>query len=197
MSDATTRRGFLVGVAGAGGVAAAGTAAGQEQTTTVDMTDSLVFDPEEVTVQVGTEVVWENVGSVGHSVTAYEDGIPEGADYWASGGFDSESAARGAYPSQGDVPGGESYSHTFETTGTHEYFCIPHESVGMVGEVVVTEDPPPEDTGYETIVPNSAQTLAVWLVAGLTAVLGLTWFFMKFGGDYEAGDEGGGGGGGA
>ena len=24
-----------------------------------------------------------------------------------------------------------------QTTGTHEYFCIPHEQAGMVGEVVV------------------------------------------------------------
>jgi len=190
MSDETTRRGFLAGVAGAGGLAAAGTAAGQEQTTTVDMTDSLVFDPEEITVQVGTEVVWENVGSVGHSVTAYEDEIPDGAEYWASGGFDDESSARSAYPSQGDVAGGESYSHTFETTGTHGYFCIPHESVGMVGEVVVTEDAPPEDTGFETLVPDSAQTLAVGLVAALTAVLALGWAFMKYGGDYgEGGGE--------
>jgi len=190
MSDETTRRGFLAGIAGAGGLAAAGTAAGQDQTVTVDMTDSLVFDPEEVAVQVGTEVVWENVGSVGHSVTAYEDEIPEGAEYWASGGFDEESAARSGYPSRGDVAGGESYSHTFETTGTHGYFCIPHEAVGMVGEVVVTEDPPPEDTGYETIVPDSAQTLVVALVAALTAVLGFGWVFMKYGEDYREGGDG-------
>ena len=31
----------------------------------------------------------------------------------------------------------ESYVHTFETTGTHEYFCVPHEAAGMVGMVVV------------------------------------------------------------
>ncbi|SEW04160.1 plastocyanin/azurin family copper-binding protein [Halobacterium jilantaiense] len=154
------------------------------------MTDSLVFDPEEVTVQVGTEVVWENVGSVGHSVTAYADELPDGAEYWASGGFGDESSARSAYPSRGDVPGGESYSHTFETTGTHGYFCIPHESVGMVGEVVVTEDPPPEDTGFETLVPNSAQTLVATLTAALTAILALGWAFMKYGGDYREGSGG-------
>ena len=188
MSDATTRRGFLAGIAGAGGLAATGTAAGQEQTTTVDMTDGLVFDPAEVTVQVGTEVVWENVGSVGHSVTAYADEIPEGAAYWASGDLESESAARSAYPGQGDVPGGESYSHTFQTTGTHGYFCIPHEAVGMVGEVVVTEDAPPEDTGFESALPNSARTLAVGLVAALVTVLGFAWALLKYGGDYGEGD---------
>jgi plastocyanin len=111
--------------------------------TTVDMTNDLVYDPESVTVSVGGTVVWENVGSVGHTVTAYEDNIPDGAEYWASGGFDSEQAARDAYApgdtEAGDVPGGESWSHTFETAGTHEYFCIPHESAGMVGTVEVQD----------------------------------------------------------
>ena len=110
------RREFLRtagGTAGAVGVAAASSsgAAAQEddgedggengegggQTTTVEMTDGLAFEPEQVTVAPGDTVVWENVGSIGHSVTAYEEELPEGAEYWASGGFDSESAAREAY----------------------------------------------------------------------------------------------------
>jgi plastocyanin len=105
------------------------------------MTDELVYDPEQVTVSVGDTVVWETVGAVGHSVTAYEDGIPDGAEYFASGGFDTEQAARDAYvpgdTDAGDVPSGETYEHTFETAGTYEYFCIPHESSEMVGTVVV------------------------------------------------------------
>ena len=107
------------------------------------MTDELVFDPEQLTIGVGDTVVWENVGSVGHSVTAYEDEIPDGAEYFASGGFDTEQAARDAYTpgdtDAGDVLGGESYEHTFDTAGTYEYFCIPHESAGMVGTIQVEE----------------------------------------------------------
>lgn len=61
-------------------------------------------------------------GGIGHSVTAYGDEIPDDAAYFASGGFDSEDAARDAYPDEGNIPGGESYSHTFETAGTYEYF---------------------------------------------------------------------------
>lgn len=114
---------------------------GGGDTVTVDMTDDLAFDPAEIEVAAGTTVVWENVGSVGHSVTAYEDQIPDGATYFASGGFDSESAARDNYavgdPDAGDIPGGESYEHTFEAAGTYEYYCIPHESAGMVGTVTV------------------------------------------------------------
>ncbi|MFW6437212.1 MAG: plastocyanin/azurin family copper-binding protein [Halococcoides sp.] len=26
---------------------------------------------------------------------------------------------------------------TFETTGTHEYVCIPHETLGMIGTITV------------------------------------------------------------
>jgi plastocyanin len=123
----------------AGGLAGCSGDGGDDGDNVVDMTDDLVFEPETLTVPVGTTVTWENVGSIGHSVTAYEEDIPDGADYFASGGFDSEDAARNAYPSEGDIPGGESYEHTFEVAGTYEYFCIPHEASGMVGTIEVEE----------------------------------------------------------
>lgn len=107
------------------------------KTSSVDMTDELTFEPERIEVAVGTTVTWTTVGSVGHTVTAYEDGIPSGADDFASGGFDSEQAARDGYPDGGNVPEGESYEHTFDTAGQFEYFCIPHEQSGMVGYVTV------------------------------------------------------------
>lgn len=110
---------------------------------TVEMTDDLTYETETISVSVGDTVTWETVGSVGHSVTAYEAEIPETAAYFASGGFDSEQAARDAYApgdtDAGDVPEGETWSHTFETAGTYEYFCIPHESAGMTGTVEVQE----------------------------------------------------------
>lgn len=106
---------------------------------TVDMTDDLVFDPDSITVSTGTTVTWKNTGSLAHSVTAYEDKIPDGAEYFASGGAGSEQAARDAYPSDGQVGAGETFEHTFEVAGTYEYFCIPHESAGMKGTVEVTE----------------------------------------------------------
>lgn len=95
------------------------------------------FAPEEITVSTGETVRWGNPGSRGHSVTAYEEAIPEDADYFASGGFDAESAAREGYPQDGNVQSGETYAHTFEVAGTYDYFCIPHERVAMVGRVVV------------------------------------------------------------
>jgi plastocyanin len=105
----------------------------------VDMT-AVAFEPEELAVSVGDTVAWRFAGGEPHSVTAYGDEIPEDADYWASGGFDSHDAAvEGWANGEGAVVSGESYVHTFETTGEHGYYCIPHEAVGMVGNVVVED----------------------------------------------------------
>lgn len=109
---------------------------------TVETTDQLAFDPAELPAKPGQRVIWENVGAAEHTVTAYEDRIPDDAAYFASGGFGSEPAARDAYPADGGIPSGESFEHVFETTGTFEYFCIPHEASGMKGIIVVDEEGP-------------------------------------------------------
>jgi plastocyanin len=153
------------------------------------MTDGLVFEPDSITIPPGTTVVWENVGSIGHSITAYAGQIPTDADYFASGGFDTEDGARGAYPEEGDVPGGESFSHTFENEGEYGYFCIPHESAGMVASITVAEDEPAEQTSEPgrilPQVPDSARTIAIAVLVATTSILALTYFFMRYGGDYE------------
>jgi len=105
----------------------------------IDM-EAVAFAPEELTVSVGDKVAWKHVGGEPHSVTAYEEEIPEDAAYWASGGFESESAARDGWENgEGAVQSGQSYVHTFETAGEHGYVCIPHEAAGMVGTVIVEE----------------------------------------------------------
>ncbi|WP_435120048.1 plastocyanin/azurin family copper-binding protein [Halolamina sp. C58] len=100
------------------------------------MTDDFAFEPKTVTVDTGTTVTWTNPGDVPHTVTAYEDEIPDGAAYFASGGFESERAARNNLK-EGLIVPDETYGHTFEQSGTYGYFCIPHESSGMVGTVRV------------------------------------------------------------
>jgi plastocyanin len=103
----------------------------------IDM-NAVAFEPAELTVSQGDTVAWTHAAGEAHSVSAYQDDIPEDAEYWASGGFESEDAARTGWENgQGAVQSGQSYIHTFETTGTHEYFCIPHEAAGMVGSVTV------------------------------------------------------------
>jgi plastocyanin len=144
------RRAFLLTAgsvaAATAGVSGGATAAESGTTHTVEMTDQLAFEPDSLTVAPGDTVVFENVGNAGHSVTAYGERIPEDADYWASGGFDSEQAAKNGYEFEGgigsgNVGGSESWKHAFETEGTHEYFCIPHESGGMVGQIEVSTGP--------------------------------------------------------
>jgi plastocyanin len=99
---------------------------------------AVAFNPAELTVSAGDTVAFEHVGGEAHNVVAYQDEIPENAEYWASGGFDSEEAARQGWENgQGAVQSGQSYVHTFETTGEHNYFCVPHEAAGMVGTIVV------------------------------------------------------------
>ncbi|MDS0243706.1 MULTISPECIES: plastocyanin/azurin family copper-binding protein [unclassified Haloferax] len=89
------------------------------------------FDPIGLFVESGDTVTFE-IQSGSHSATAYKEGtstasvnrIPEGAEP-----FNSEILSEQ----------GASYEHTFETTGTYDYFCIPHKSLGMVGRIVVGE----------------------------------------------------------
>ena len=125
---------------GGSALALAGTAgclgSGSDSTRRVSMAEGFVFDPERVRVSPGTTVRWVNDSEVGHTVTAYGGRIPERAGYFASGGFETERGARN------DVRGGlldadESYEHTFEVEGEYGYFCVPHESSGMTGTVVV------------------------------------------------------------
>jgi plastocyanin len=87
-----------------------------------------VFTPSVVFVEQGATVTWEIEGA-SHSVTAYAEGndrphrVPDGADAWDSGLKE----------------GGTTWERTFETAGVHNYFCKPHEGLGMVGIVVVGE----------------------------------------------------------
>ena len=103
---------------------------------TITMTDDLAFEPKTATIKTGETVKWTNEGDVDHTVTAYEDEIPDKAAYFASGGFESERDARNHLKEGLIAPGGV-YEYTFEQPGTYGYFCIPHESSGMVGTVEV------------------------------------------------------------
>lgn len=95
----------------------------------VDMVDT-AFEPATLTIQVGERVTWHNVGQFVHTVTCdpaeandpASVQLPAGAAPWDSGGVG---------------PGG-TFTHTFDVAGEYHYFCIPHETFGMLGTVVVT-----------------------------------------------------------
>jgi plastocyanin len=132
----SSRRGFLrlvgastLAVAATPLFAACGGAPGG-QAFTVNMTDSLTFDPADLTVPRGATVTWRNTGAIAHTATddpskAQDKAnavLPAGASPWDSG----------------NVEPGQSWSYTFETPGQYTYFCIPHESAGMVGRIRVS-----------------------------------------------------------
>ena len=61
---------------------------------TVTMPGDLTFEPKTATIKPGETVTWTNESEIKHTVTAYEDEIPDEAAYFASGGFESERVAR-------------------------------------------------------------------------------------------------------
>jgi plastocyanin len=77
------------------------------------------FLPATLTVKAGTKVTW-TADQPYHSVTSGEPGKPD---------------AKG--PMQGKI-GFTTYAVTFAKAGTYKYFCEPHASLGMTGEIVVT-----------------------------------------------------------
>ncbi len=90
------------------------------------------FDPKTITIAPGQTVEWRNTSVLSwHTATC----DPKLAKHAAS-----VSLPAGAQPfNSGAVKAGQTYSHTFTTPGTYHYFCIPHESMGMVGDVVVRQ----------------------------------------------------------
>ncbi|OLZ41463.1 halocyanin [Natrinema saccharevitans] len=99
------------------------------------------FRPDSYEVSVGETVVWKNTSEADHTVTAIESSIPDGADYFATGGFEDQGTAYEAWHNDrgGRLSSRETFEHTFEVPGTYDYVCIPHERAEMVGEIVVTE----------------------------------------------------------
>jgi plastocyanin len=71
------------------------------------------FDPNPIDVKVGDSVTWTNTHHVGHTVTS------------TSSEFNS-----------GDIQPGQSFRHTFDKSGTFDYYCFIHPS--MVGKVTVS-----------------------------------------------------------
>jgi plastocyanin len=139
------RRAFLAGVGTGASLSLAGCtgvlggSSLDEDEYDVGMSSS-AFEPSEVTVSVGEELVWGNTSGRAHTVTALEDEIPDGADYFASGGYESQAAAEEGWQSRGGaIDVNATYSHTFEVAGEYGYYCIPHRAMGMVGTVVVTD----------------------------------------------------------
>jgi plastocyanin len=95
----------------------------------VQMTNSLAFEPELVTIRAGQAVKWVNSSYAIHTATAIPDKAKDPR---------SVNLPKGAKPfGSGLVSPGGTFSHTFDVPGRYKYFCIPHEMAGMIGEVIV------------------------------------------------------------
>lgn len=93
-----------------------------------------VFNPTELTVQVGETVTW-GFASAGHNVCCRPDEndmveLPADADEFASYGPDEP-------PNGSFVPRGATYENTFDVPGQYDYVCIPHDNLGMTGTIHV------------------------------------------------------------
>lgn len=103
----------------------------RSDTTVVTMTNELDFEPGEVTIRAGETVLWKNTSVLVHTVTARADSavnpdhvqLPKGAEPFGSGRLSPD----------------DSFRHTFTVPGTYRYLCIPHETAGMLGTIVVEE----------------------------------------------------------
>lgn len=81
------------------------------------------FAPETVTVSTGETVRWTWAAG-GHNVKP--ENTPADSDWTGTPGERSKTFGEGYV-----------YTHTFEVTGRFDYICVPHQSLGMKGTVVV------------------------------------------------------------
>jgi len=133
---------FLLGAIVPGSLAEVSTS--EEVVVTVDSTN-LRFSPSSVTITEGDSVRFFWSGELlAHNAVA-EDGL-----------FDS-----------GDTSRNVDYTFTFEagTNGTHQYVCEPHESVGMVGTVIVEpmQEPVSPEPANDTSDPDLSESGESWI----------------------------------
>ena len=103
--------GAFVGSVLAGGVLFARA----EDTPNTVTIDNFSFTPATLTVKAGTTVTWTN-----------QDDIPHGIG-----------SANNAFPKSKALDTDDSYSFTFATPGTYQFFCYLHPK--MVGSIVVEQ----------------------------------------------------------
>jgi len=178
-----SRRGFMTAVGGAAAAGAAGTAAAQEddgggggatREVVVGPGGSLVYEPADLEIAVGTTVnfVWD---SDNHNIVV--ENQPEGANWEGTPGGDSET-----------YDTGYEYSHTFTTNGEYAYYCQPHVGAGMEATITVQDsvsaggggggkEQDPEHMG----VPFQAHFVGLATILAIISSLLFTFYTLKYG----------------
>lgn len=169
MSDGLNRRGFLAGTAGLGTLALAGPLAGraraQASGDSVDLsewfanTDDVAMvdwrGESEVTVRVGTAANGGGFG-FGPALTRVDPGTTVTFEWTGQGGVHNVAAKGGAFESPFESEAGATFEWTAGSEGVTKYVCVPHESMGMKGAVVVGAVPVTLDSGGAAATPTPA-----------------------------------------
>jgi plastocyanin len=103
------------------GVQALAIRAVAQQATEVQAKDDNTFAPPTLTIQAGDRITFRNVGNLPHTATAKD------------GSFDT-----------GNLNAGQSRTVRVTKSGTIDYVCTYHETLGMVGQVSVEGTAPAE-----------------------------------------------------
>lgn len=116
----------------------AGVATGTVYEVRMMLTDDgrFVYEPEELTIRVGDTVRWINVSGGPHNVAFFADKIPAGAAAALNGAMANKmSDLTGELMIQEN----QAYEMIFASapTGTYDYFCTPHEMLGMKASLTI------------------------------------------------------------
>lgn len=139
---------------------------------TVVMIENFAYNPADITVPVGTTVTWTNQDDVGHTVTEGDPNSPKAANLRV---FDSSGEALTGKVAL--IGPGQSWSYTFTTTGTYEYYCIVHPY--MIGYVTVTSSNSTQTSAYSglailgqgNVVIIQFSVLGVLILVGIMLIL--------------------------
>lgn len=84
----------------------------------VDMV-GMTFVPDTLAIVQGDSVLWVNTSAMFHTTTSGINGVPNG--YWDSG----------------LMAPNDSFAFHFDSIGVFPYYCTPHWTLGMVGQITV------------------------------------------------------------
>ncbi|WP_121822134.1 plastocyanin/azurin family copper-binding protein [Halostella salina] len=171
-NETTTAGNDTSGNESAGNETAGGGGAGGGSET-VQLTGDNVFDPAELYIAPGTTVTFEWTGG-NHNIIV--DSQPSDANW------------EGHQPIEGP---GTTHEHTFEVLGDYNYYCSPHQSLGMEGVIHVTEsgqNPAAAGGGgggevdpHELGVPFQAHYVGIATLLAVFVSLVFSFYVLKYG----------------
>ncbi len=105
------------------------TAFANAATEKVEITSKSRFSPERILVKVGDNVEFTNNSNGTHTVTADPSKAKDSKNVLLPKG--------GVAFHSGFLRPGQKFVQTFTVPGLYQYVCLPHESMGMMGQIEV------------------------------------------------------------